>query len=107
MGRKHREFITLKQLSTTSDGKGGFTSSDTTIGTFRAEVKNLSANGVTEEGREYLQDAVSFKFRFKEFTITDIDDFTLTWDSKVYKINSVENWQERDQYLIIIATNES
>jgi head-tail adaptor len=107
MGRKHREFITLKQLSITTDNAGGYTSSDTTVGTYRAEVKNLSANGVTEEGREYLQDAIQFKFRFKEFTIDNIDDYTLTWDSKVYKINSVENWQERDQYLIIIATNET
>lgn len=107
MGRGRREQIIVKQLSITSDGAGGYTSSDSTIGTFRAEVKNIAAGTKMEDGREYLEDTVEFRLRFKEVTFTDVDDFTITWNSKVYKINSLENWKERDQWLILRCSNET
>ena len=107
MPRKHREQITVKQLSVTSDGAGGYTSSDTTIGTFRVPVTNIAAGTKMEDGREYLEDTVEFKLRFKEVTFTDADDFTIEWNSKVYKVNSVENYKERDQWLILRCTNET
>lgn len=102
-----RERITLKQLSITTDGAGGYTSSDSTIGTYWAKVSRLGATGQTEEGKEYLQDAVVFTVRYDAFTISNIDDFTITWNSKVYKINAVENIGERDTFLKIVCTNEN
>ena len=102
-----RERITLKQLSISSDGAGGYTSSDSTIGTYWAAVDRMSATGNTEEGREYLQDSVVFTVRYAAVSITNIDDFSITWNSKVYKINSIENFMERDTYLKIYCTNES
>jgi len=104
---KMRERITLKQLSITSDGAGGFTSSDTTIGTFWAKVSRLGSTGQTEDGKEYLQDAVVFTVRFGAFTIPKIDDFSVTWNSKTYKVNAVENIKELDTFLKLYCTNEN
>lgn len=102
-----RERIVLKQLSITSDGAGGNTSSDTTIGTFWAKVKRINANGNTDEGREVLEDMVVFTVRFNAFTISKIDDFKIVWNSLTYKINSIENQGERDTFLKLFCTNEN
>jgi len=109
MRSKTRHQITIKSTKETSDGAGGYDSSatNTTIGTYFASVQRVMVGQKSEEGRTFAEDVLLFRTRYNVFDITSVDGFTLTYNSKIYKINSIENEGEANKWLLITCSNDT
>lgn len=107
MRGRTRERITVKTLVEVSDGAGGNTSTDSTVGTYFCSVSRINAGQKNEEGREFTEDTLIFRTRYGVFSVANTDKLTVTYRGKVYKINSAVNVMERSEWLDIICSNDT
>ena len=83
--------VTVKRNANTADGYGGFTSSQSTIGTFWADIHYLDGEMLFRDGKRILQTGIELTLR-KNTATTNIqrgDILFLTNDSNKYRINQM------------------
>lgn len=89
--------VTVKRNTNSADGYGGFTSTQSTIGTFWADRKYLDGNMIYRDGKRILQTGIELTLR-KNTATTNIqrgDVLYLTNDTAKYRINQ---FYEEDLY---------
>lgn len=101
------ESVVLKQLSTTADTYGGLTNSYTTLGTYRAKVERKGASQKDFNSNITKGQEIDIIVRFKEFTLTNNDDYMITWDSRNWIVRAWEQEGTRGNYLRISCYNEA
>ena len=83
--------LTVKRNTNSSDGYGGFTSSQSTVGTFWADRKFTDGQMIFRDGKRILQTGIEITMR-KNTVTTNIqrgDLLFLTNDSIRYRINEI------------------
>ena len=83
--------VTVKRNANAADGYGGFTSSQSTIGTFWADRQYLDGQMIFRDGKRILQTGIELTLR-KNTATTNIqrgDILFLTNDSNKYRINQM------------------
>ena len=83
--------LTVKRNTNSADGFGGFTSSQSTIGTYWADREYLNGKMIFRDGKRILQTGIEIKMR-KNTASTNVqrgDVLFLTNDSTQYRINSI------------------
>tara|TARA_R100001440_G_scaffold56731_1_gene76518 strand:+ start:464 stop:793 length:330 start_codon:yes stop_codon:yes gene_type:complete len=97
--------ITVKRNTNSSDGYGGFTASQSTIGTFWCNRKFLDGQMIFRDGKRILQTGIEITLR-KNTATTNIqrgDILFLTNDSNKYRINEM---YEEDLYTFKILADK-
>ncbi len=97
--------VTVKRNTNSADGYGGFTSSQSTVGTFWADRTYLGGNMIFRDGKRILQTGIELILR-KNTATTNIqrgDVLFLTNDTNKYRINSMF---EQDLYTYKILADK-
>jgi len=97
--------VTVKRNSNSADGYGGFTSSQSTVGTFWADRKFTDGQMIFRDGKRILQTGIELTLR-KNTATTNIqrgDVLLLTNDSNQYRINQM---YEEDLYTYKILADK-
>ena len=97
--------VTVKRNTNSADGCGGFTSSQSTVGTFWADRTYLDGNMIFRDGKRILQTGIELILR-KNTATTNIqrgDVLFLTNDTNQYRINSMF---EQDLYTYKILADK-
>jgi len=88
---KLRHRVTVKRNTNSADGYGGFTSSQSTIGTYWADREYLNGKMIFRDGKRILRTGIELTMR-KNTVTTNIqrgDILLLTGDSDAYRINDI------------------
>ena len=83
--------LTVKRNTNASDGYGGFTSTQSTIGTFWCDREFLNGTMIFRDGKRILQTGIELTLR-KNTATTNIqrgDILFLTNDTNKYRINEM------------------
>jgi|TARA_R100000664_G_C2735947_1_gene125392 head-tail adaptor len=97
--------LTVKRNTNSADGYGGFTSSQSTIGTFWCDREFLNGRMIFRDGKRILQTGIELTLR-KNTATTNIqrgDILFLTNDSNKYRINEMF---EEDLYTFKILADK-
>jgi len=97
--------VTVKRNTNSADGYGGFTSSQSTVGTFWADRKFTDGQMIFRDGKRILQTGIELTLR-KNTATTNIqrgDVLLLTNDSNQYRINQM---YEEDLYTYKILADK-
>ena len=95
----------VKRNTNSSDGYGGFTSSQSTVGTFWCDREFLDGRMIFRDGKRILQTGIELTLR-KNTATTNIqrgDILFLTNDSNKYRINEM---YEEDLYTYKILADK-
>ena len=97
--------LTVKRNTNASDGHGGFTSTQSTIGTFWCDREFLNGTMIFRDGKRILQTGIELTLR-KNTATTNIqrgDILFLTNDTNKYRINEM---YEEDLYTYKILADK-
>lgn len=99
---QHRESVTVKTVTSSSDGAGGFTFS-TSSATVKAEVKPVK--GVRSVNGQQVQVNNMFVFTWiKQNSVMATERSILTWNGKDFTISSIKEEGYYPVNLVIEAT---
>ena len=102
---KLRYRVTVKRNSNSADGYGGYTSTQSTVGTYWADREYLNGKMIFRDGKRILQTGIELTMR-KNTVTTNIqrgDVLFLTNDTNAYRINDI---YEKDLYTYKILADK-
>ena len=100
---QHRESVTVKTVTSASDGAGGFTFGTPTEATVKAEVKPIK--GMRSVNGQQVQVNNMFVFTWvKQNSVTVTERSILTWDGRDFTISSIKEEGYYPVNLVIEAT---
>lgn len=99
---QHRESVTVKTVTSASDGAGGFTFT-TTSATITAQVEPI--RGIRNVNGQQVQVNNLFRFTWlKQNTVSPTERSILTWDGRDFTISSLKEEGYYPRYIVIEAT---
>jgi SPP1 family predicted phage head-tail adaptor len=99
---RHR--VTFQSRDETNDGYGGVTYTWNDVATTWAAVEHKSATGATSRsGQVYDRTQINFTIR-KVNAATIRQGNRISWDGRIFDIQSVTNRDEQGRFLTLVAT---
>jgi hypothetical protein len=99
---QHRENVTVKTVTSASDGAGGFTFT-TTSATVKAQVEPI--RGFRNVNGQQVQVNNLFRFTWlKQNSVSPTERSVLTWDGRDFTISSLKEESYYPKYIVIEAT---
>jgi SPP1 family predicted phage head-tail adaptor len=102
IGRMHNR-ITFKSKTGVSDGAGGFVNTLADYYTCWAEMVSDSNTRTNIASTDGIKDDITFRIRYTTSKTFD-KKLIISFQSKLYMINSVINEQDRNKYFLIGCT---
>lgn len=103
ISRKYNKKISIYKTSTVTDGYGGNTISETLIGSFWAEIKQMSSFKDNTIGKSDIKNSWSFKIRANSTLIPDFDNLSIDYKGIRYVVNDIVYNDELFREINIIA----
>jgi hypothetical protein len=98
---QHRESVTVKTVTSASDGAGGFTFI-TTSASIKAEVKPI--RGIRNVNGQQVQVNNLYRFEWlKQNSVSPTERSILTWDGRDFTISSLKEEGYYPRYIVIEA----
>lgn len=103
ISRQYTRKIAIYKTTTVADGYGGNTVTDVLIGSYWADVIQMSAFKDNAIGKSDIKNNYSFKIRANSNITTDIDNLSIVYRSKKYVVNDIRYNDELFREMNIIA----
>lgn len=98
--------IQIYKTSNVEDGFGGYTIEDVLIGSFWANVRQLSSFRDNANGGSYIKDNYSFKIRNNSTINVDLDNLIIVYRGAKYVVNDVSYDDELFRFVNITANGK-
>ncbi len=112
LGRKNtidagdlREVVTLLQPSRVDDGRGGSTTTYTSVGEVWAKVRPVRHSRSLVDAQVQFREAFEFIIRVSTLAITP--DWRLTYNGEQWTIHGIDDIDTRREYFSIIAYTQA
>ena len=90
IARKYSKLVDFYKTENVSDGFAGYTVNEVLIGSYWAEVKQLSSFNDTAQGKDVIKNNYSFNIRLNEFIEPYLDNLSIIYNSQKYVVNNFE-----------------
>ena len=90
IARNYTRLVQFYRTENVADGFGGNTVLDLSIGNYWAEVKPISSNNDTSQGKDVLKNNYSFVIRLNNFIEPYLDNLSILYNGQKYIVNSFE-----------------
>ena len=104
--RKLRHKITIQSVTQSTDARGGPTETFSTYAIRRAEIKPLSGREYFANQQVQSQSSIWFKVRYDNTTKRIDPTYQVSYDSRIFDIESVINVDEKDQELVLMCVEQ-
>lgn len=103
LARQYSRKIEVFNTLPSSDGYGGNTVTNQSIGSFWAEVKQLSSNKDHTTGISDLKTTYSFKIRANSQITPLSSDLSIVYKNRTYIVNDIKYDDENFRFVNIVA----
>jgi len=103
LSRKYTKKIEIFNTVPASDGYGGNTMTNQSIGSFWAEVKMLSSNKDHTTGISDIKTTYSFKIRSNPSVSPLTNDLSIVYKNRTYVVNDIKYDDENFRFINITA----
>tara|TARA_R110000822_G_scaffold76214_3_gene183166 strand:+ start:18 stop:338 length:321 start_codon:yes stop_codon:yes gene_type:complete len=90
IARKYSRLVDFYKTENVSDGFGGNTVNDILIGSYWAEVKQISSSNDTSIGRDVIKNNYSFNIRVNQFLEPHLNNLSIIYNAQKYVVNNFE-----------------
>jgi head-tail adaptor len=104
IARNYTRLVNFYRTENVPDGFGGNTVINLSVGTYWAEVKQISSNNDTSQGKDVLKNNYSFVIRVNEFLEPFLNNLSIIYNGQKYIANSYEYQDSLFRFIKITAT---
>ena len=90
IARNYTRLVNFYKTENVPDGFGGNTVVDLSVGRYWAEVKQISSNNDTSQGKDVLKNNYSFVIRVNDFIEPFLNNLSIIYNGQKYTVNSYE-----------------
>ena len=103
IARNYTRLVDFYRSENVSDGFGGNTVINLSIGSYWAEVKQIGSNNDTSQGKDVLKNNYSFVIRVNEFLEPYLNNLSIIYNGQKYTVNSYEYQDNLFRFIKITA----
>jgi SPP1 family predicted phage head-tail adaptor len=103
ISRNYTRLVAFYRTSNIDDGFGGNTVSDVLIGSYWAEVKQLSSFNDTAQGKDVIKNNYSFNIRVNSFIEPYLNNLSIVYNGQKYVVNNFEYSDNLFRFIKITA----
>jgi SPP1 family predicted phage head-tail adaptor len=104
IARNYTRLVSFYRTENVSDGFGGNTVLDLSIGDYWAEVKQMTSNNDTSQGKDVLKNNYSFVIRVNKFIEPYLNNLSIIYNGQKYVVNNYEYQDSLFRFIKITAT---
>ena len=104
IARNYTRLVQFYRTENVADGFGGNTVLNLSIGNYWAEVKPISSNNDTSQGKDVLKNNYSFVIRVNQFIEPYLNNLSIIYNGQKYVVNNYEYQDSLFRFIKITAT---
>ena len=104
IARNYTRLVQFYRTENVADGFGGNTVLNLSIGNYWAEVKPISSNNDTSQGKDVLKNNYSFVIRVNQFIEPHLNNLSIIYNGQKYVVNNYEYQDSLFRFIKITAT---
>tara|TARA_R110000851_G_scaffold199754_1_gene350831 strand:+ start:79 stop:597 length:519 start_codon:yes stop_codon:yes gene_type:complete len=104
IARNYTRLVQFYRTENVPDGFGGNTVLDLSIGNYWAEVKQMTSNNDTSQGKDVLKNNYSFVIRVNQFIEPYLNNLSILYNGQKYVVNNYEYQDSLFRFIKITAT---
>ena len=104
IARNYTRLVSFYRTENVADGFGGNTVLDLSIGNYWAEVKQMTSNNDTSQGKDVLKNNYSFVIRVNQFIEPYLNNLSIIYNGQKYVVNNYEYQDSLFRFIKITAT---
>jgi SPP1 family predicted phage head-tail adaptor len=104
IARNYTRLVSFYRTENVSDGFGGNTVLDLSIGNYWAEVKQMTSNNDTSQGKDVLKNNYSFVIRVNQFIEPYLNNLSIIYNGQKYVVNNYEYQDSLFRFIKITST---
>jgi SPP1 family predicted phage head-tail adaptor len=105
IARKYSRLVEFYKTENVSDGFGGNTINEVVIGSYWAEVKQISSFNDTAQGKDVIKNNYSFNIRVNEFIEPHLNNLSIIYNGQKYVVNNFEYLDHLFRFIKITANS--
>jgi SPP1 family predicted phage head-tail adaptor len=104
IARNYTRLVSFYRAENVADGFGGNTVLDLSIGNYWAEVKQMTSNNDTSQGKDVLKNNYSFVIRVNQFIEPHLNNLSIIYNGQKYVVNNYEYQDSLFRFIKITST---
>jgi SPP1 family predicted phage head-tail adaptor len=104
IARNYTRLVSFYRTENVADGFGGNTVLDLSIGNYWAEVKQITSNNDTSQGKDVIKNNYSFVIRVNQFIEPFLNNLSIVYNGQKYVVNNYEYQDSLFRFIKITAT---
>ena len=104
IARNYTRLVQFYRTENVADGFGGNTVLNLSIGNYWAEVKPISSNNDTSQGKDVLKNNYSFVIRVNQCIEPYLNNLSIIYNGQKYVVNNYEYQDSLFRFIKITAT---
>jgi SPP1 family predicted phage head-tail adaptor len=104
IARNYTRLVQFYRTENVADGFGGNTVLDLSIGNYWAEVKQITSNNDTSQGRDVIKNNYSFVIRVNQFIEPYLNNLSIIYNGQKYVVNNYEYQDSLFRFIKITTT---
>jgi SPP1 family predicted phage head-tail adaptor len=104
IARNYTRLVSFYRTENVADGFGGNTVLDISIGDYWAEVKQITSNNDTSQGKDVLKNNYSFVIRVNQFIEPYLNNLSIVYNRQRYIVNAYEYQDSLFRFIKITTT---